>query len=498
MIDLTPLDVRKKRGDFRRMLRGYDPQEVDTFLELAAERLEALVKENMALQERSGLLGEQVKSSESREKAIQEALVSAQTLRQEISKQASREAEAMRDQAKKEAAMVTEQARSEARQLREQVEAEVSQARQQAVGDTELLKAKTESELERLTAELEHVIGDRTAAIDELERKRVRFLRAFRSLLERELDAVAIEEGKVASDDAILELDLTGGQRRVQARMIENAALGLLAEEDAVQADSEKAETKTEETEAVSGGDDAADATDAAADTAADVREEEQLSASADDVSAEEPPSDAEVAEPVAAASAPSVEEEDVEVTDVAELAPEEEAAAAVEDLSVDGLADEEALANLDPDGLDSLVDRVLADDEDLVSTPPLADGSDDAPVEDPDRDAGVPVAALAPEDAAPSLDDDARAAVNQLFERDDVAIASKDQGEPETEDAWTKVLRGDEKRAEAKDEGAEQAAPASEEDAKGSWAPNFPEKNRSENSSGWSRARDRDGSRWR
>ncbi len=32
MIDLTPLDVRKKRGDFRRGLRGYDPEEVDHFL----------------------------------------------------------------------------------------------------------------------------------------------------------------------------------------------------------------------------------------------------------------------------------------------------------------------------------------------------------------------------------------------------------------------------------------------------------------------------------
>ena len=41
MIDLTPLDVRSKRGDFRRILRGYEPQEVDTFLELVAERLPA-------------------------------------------------------------------------------------------------------------------------------------------------------------------------------------------------------------------------------------------------------------------------------------------------------------------------------------------------------------------------------------------------------------------------------------------------------------------------
>ena len=44
MIDLTPLDVRKKRGDFRKSMRGYDPQEVDTFLDLVAMRMEELVQ----------------------------------------------------------------------------------------------------------------------------------------------------------------------------------------------------------------------------------------------------------------------------------------------------------------------------------------------------------------------------------------------------------------------------------------------------------------------
>ena len=53
MIDLTPLDVRKKRGDFKKSLRGYDPLEVDGFLELVAERMEELVKANMTLEERA-------------------------------------------------------------------------------------------------------------------------------------------------------------------------------------------------------------------------------------------------------------------------------------------------------------------------------------------------------------------------------------------------------------------------------------------------------------
>ena len=39
MIDLTPLDVRNKRGDFKKLMRGYDPQEVDVFLEIVADRL---------------------------------------------------------------------------------------------------------------------------------------------------------------------------------------------------------------------------------------------------------------------------------------------------------------------------------------------------------------------------------------------------------------------------------------------------------------------------
>ena len=58
MIDLTPLDVRKKRGDFGKALRGYDAEEVDAFLELVSERMEELVKENLQLSERTERLTE--------------------------------------------------------------------------------------------------------------------------------------------------------------------------------------------------------------------------------------------------------------------------------------------------------------------------------------------------------------------------------------------------------------------------------------------------------
>src|SRR5680860_1468901 len=90
MIDLTPLDVRKKKGDFRRGLRGYESAVVDEFLDLVAERLEELVRENATLRERTTQLTQTVTTFRERESAMNDALVSAQQLREEFRAQASR------------------------------------------------------------------------------------------------------------------------------------------------------------------------------------------------------------------------------------------------------------------------------------------------------------------------------------------------------------------------------------------------------------------------
>ncbi|NNF26136.1 MAG: DivIVA domain-containing protein [Gemmatimonadetes bacterium] len=516
MIDLTPLDVRKKRGDFKKMLRGYDPQEVDTFLELVAERLEVLVKESMSLKERTDLLTEQVQVQQGREKAIQEALVTAQTLREDISQQAAREAEAIREQAKREAEMVKRQAEAEARQMREQVDAEVAQLRQQAVGDTELLRKQTEGELERLTHELEGLIEDKTGVIDELERKRTRFLRAFRSLLERELDAVAIEEGKVASEDSILELDLTGGQRRVQARMIETAALDMLQDETTggqadpvpeVEAErppeAEAAESDHRDVEEEDIGADAAPAELQASGTS-QVEEEVQTPAAV--TPSMEMPGEAELDQAV---DAVLVDDSHRATDDTAEEAAGRDAAGATEDLS---LAATEAAAVASevraepiapepaPSQGEALVDQAftILDEapkpteavEQAASEPTAQDGtsmvegllSGDSPEEGADE--VISIHTLAPESTEP-FDDEARAAVNELFDRSDVPVAPPEGSSEDVEDAWSKVLRGEDGESED-----------SESAEKGSWSPNFPDKGRKGEGSGWTRSKD--SSRWR
>ncbi len=130
MIDLTPLDVRKKKGDFRRTVRGYDPELVDDFLDMVAERLEELVKQNVALSERAEHLQEQVASYRQREKALNEALVTAQQLRSEAQAQADREAELVRREAQSQADRIIDDGQRSFRQLAREIEALHTRRRQ--------------------------------------------------------------------------------------------------------------------------------------------------------------------------------------------------------------------------------------------------------------------------------------------------------------------------------------------------------------------------------
>jgi len=92
MIDLTPLDVRKKKDDFRRSVRGYDAQQVDAFLAVVADCLERYVREQVVLSDRIEQQKHQLESYRAREKALNEALLAAQELREEARLQSERDA----------------------------------------------------------------------------------------------------------------------------------------------------------------------------------------------------------------------------------------------------------------------------------------------------------------------------------------------------------------------------------------------------------------------
>ena len=154
MIDLTPLDVRKKKGDFRRVMRGYDPEAVDNFLDEVVARMEELVRENAAVSALVAGMTEAIAEYREREKAMNEALVGAQQLREDMRQQAQREA------------------------------------------DLALREARAEGE--RIIAGAKRQVTLALEALRRVQAQRVRFVRLFRALVERQLNEIEQEEERTS------------------------------------------------------------------------------------------------------------------------------------------------------------------------------------------------------------------------------------------------------------------------------------------------------------
>ncbi len=91
LMNITPLDITQKQ--FRKVFRGLDPEEVEAFLGLVAVEFESLVKDLTALKEDNQRKAEEIVEYRSREKALQETLVTAQKASEEIRDAARKEAE---------------------------------------------------------------------------------------------------------------------------------------------------------------------------------------------------------------------------------------------------------------------------------------------------------------------------------------------------------------------------------------------------------------------
>src|SRR5438552_8786019 len=88
---LTPLDVR--RYDFGRALRGYNPARVDQFRDQVAEEMERLTRINQDLDSKARSFHELMRAFRERNKALNDALIAAQQLRDDVQAQAEREAQ---------------------------------------------------------------------------------------------------------------------------------------------------------------------------------------------------------------------------------------------------------------------------------------------------------------------------------------------------------------------------------------------------------------------
>ncbi len=157
---LTPVDVR--RFDFGSALRGYDKTRVDQFRDQVAEELERLTRANAELEAKAKGFHEQLRAFRERDKALNDALITAQQLRAETREQAEREAQLILREARAEGEKLVEGSRGAVRRLEEQVDA-LERARQAYLAQW---RAFTERQASELRAAEETPRPERPAAVN--------------------------------------------------------------------------------------------------------------------------------------------------------------------------------------------------------------------------------------------------------------------------------------------------------------------------------------------
>jgi cell division initiation protein len=114
---ITPHDIRQQQFSSK-MLKGYDPQEVDAFLDDVAEDYEAILKEVALLKEQIAAQEERSRGVTERERTLQDTLVTTQRLADEMKNNARREAELILREAELSGEKAVEASRAEEGKIR--------------------------------------------------------------------------------------------------------------------------------------------------------------------------------------------------------------------------------------------------------------------------------------------------------------------------------------------------------------------------------------------
>ncbi len=169
-MSLTPQDVENQV--FKERFRGYDPEEVDAFLDRVSEQLteltrardEAIARAEAAERQATTTAGEQ-------EQLLSRTLLTAERTAEQTVAQAQAEAEQLREEARSEAEQLREDARNEATELRRRAEEDAREERQTAQAAAERIR-RSVAELRAFRDDyrdrVEAVISEQLSVIDRL------------------------------------------------------------------------------------------------------------------------------------------------------------------------------------------------------------------------------------------------------------------------------------------------------------------------------------------
>jgi len=161
---ITPMDIQQQQFTVR--FRGFDIQEVDSFLETVANEQEELIKKNNELKEELERKEARIWEYQNMEKTLKETLMIAQATSEEMKRNSQRAAEDLKANAQKEADLI------------------ISQAREQA---------------ERILAENNAKLAKIQAEISDLRRKKIILEQELRSILETHLKLLEDSSEKTPS-----------------------------------------------------------------------------------------------------------------------------------------------------------------------------------------------------------------------------------------------------------------------------------------------------------
>ena len=125
---ITPLDIQQQK--FKLRFRGFDPQEVDLFLEQIADGFESLLKENENLQEEIRRLENESQGYKKREETFKRALLNSQKVLEQMKENAQKSSELIIAEAEVKAEKILNKAHNRLAQLHEDI-AELKRQRMQ-------------------------------------------------------------------------------------------------------------------------------------------------------------------------------------------------------------------------------------------------------------------------------------------------------------------------------------------------------------------------------
>jgi len=147
-MNITPLDIQQQQFKGK-MLGGLDPNDVDSFLQMVAAEMEALIRENTELKEQGKRVALQLDELSQREVTLRETMLAAQKISEEMKSNAQKEANLIVSEAELKGERIVADAENRLLQLNNQIQ----EIRRQKLQFESNLKSLLDAHLKMLTLE---------------------------------------------------------------------------------------------------------------------------------------------------------------------------------------------------------------------------------------------------------------------------------------------------------------------------------------------------------